>query len=94
MKYAVISVSKEGAQLGAKVRSALGGDGTLYERYGSESGADAIYFNRTVALTADIFSQYDRILYIMATGIVIRAIAPHVVSKASDPAIVLSLIHI
>ena len=88
MKYAVISVSKEGAQLGAKVRRALGGNGTLYERYGSESGEDAIYFNRTVALTADIFSQYDRILYIMATGIVIRAIAPHVVSKASDPAIV------
>ena len=88
MKYAVISVSKEGAQLGAKVQRALGGDGTLYERYGSESGADAIYFNRTVALTADIFSQYDRILYIMATGIFIRAIAPHVVSKASDPAIV------
>lgn len=88
MRYAIVSVSEKGARLGAKVKASLGGEGTLYERAGSESGAEAIYFNRTLALTADIFSKYDAILYIMATGIVIRAIAPHVVSKASDPAIV------
>ena len=87
MNYAIISVSAEGARLGARVKKELKGTGTLYERKGSESGEEAKYFTRTIALTAEIFSKYDAILFIMATGIVVRAIAPHVVSKASDPAI-------
>ncbi len=88
MKYAVVSVSAAGAQLGRKVRDILGGDGTLYERKGSGSGADAVCFTRTLSLTAEIFSEYDAILYIMAAGIAVRAIAPHVASKTSDPAVV------
>lgn len=87
MKYAVISVSKTGALLGQEVRKGITGEGTCYEREGSESGGEAVYFKRTFALTDEIFSQYDGILYIMASGIAVRAIAPHVVSKASDPAV-------
>lgn len=87
MHYAIISVSKTGALLGAKVKAGISGDGTLYERKGSESGETALYFQRTLALTSDIFSTYDGILFIMASGIAVRAIAPHVVSKASDPAV-------
>lgn len=87
MKYAIISVSKEGAILGSRVKAGISGDGTLYERKGAESGDGAFYFTRTLALTAEIFSRYDGILFIMASGIAVRAIAPHVVSKAKDPAI-------
>lgn len=87
MKYAIISVSKTGAELGVRVKRSISGEGTLYERKGSESGEEAVYFNRTLALTADIFPAYDGILFIMASGIAVRAIAPHVVSKASDPAV-------
>ncbi len=87
MKYAIISVSKEGAQLGARVKAGISGEGILYERKGSASGEEAVYFTRTLALTAEIFSCYDGILFIMASGIAVRAIAPHVVSKASDPAV-------
>lgn len=87
MKYAVISVSKTGALLGQDVRESISGQGTCYEREGAESGKSAVYFKRTFALTDTIFGQYDGILYIMASGIAVRAIAPHVVSKASDPAV-------
>ena len=87
MKYAIVSVSKEGAQLGVRVKAGISGEGTLYERRDGASGKEAVYFTRTLALTADIFSCYDGILFIMASGIAVRAIAPHVVSKASDPAV-------
>lgn len=87
MKCAIVSVSETGARLGALVAQRLGGDITLFEREGSISGEKAEYFKRTFALTKEIFSQFDHILYIMASGIVVRAIAPLVVSKASDPAV-------
>ena len=38
--------------------------------------------------TADHFSQNDALLFIGSVGIAVRAIAPHVVSKTSDPAVV------
>ena len=87
MKYAIVSVSKTGARLGAKVKAGISGDGTLYERAGSESGQVAVYFKRTMDLITEIFALYDGIIFIMASGIAVRAIASHVVSKASDPAV-------
>lgn len=87
MKYAIVSVSRTGAQLGVKVKAGISGDGTLYERAGSESGQEAVYFKRTMDLITEIFALYDGIIFIMASGIAVRAIAPHVVSKASDPAV-------
>lgn len=87
MRCAVVSVSREGAELGQSVRDALGGEITCYERKGAESGGEARLFQRTFALTEEIFSRYDGILYIMAAGIAVRAVAPHIVSKASDPAV-------
>ncbi len=39
-------------------------------------------------LTSDIFHKYDGHVFIMALGIVIRAVAPHVKDKRSDPAVV------
>lgn len=86
MKAAVISVSREGAELGQRVREACGGI-TCYERRGAESGGEAQVFQRTLALTDEIFHRYDGLLYIMAAGIAVRAIAPHAASKASDPAV-------
>lgn len=86
MKYAVISVSETGAALGQKILAAFPG-GTAYERRGAESGGDAISFDKTLTLTDEIFTAYDGLLYIMATGIAVRAIAPHVVSKTTDPAV-------
>ena len=69
MKYAIVSVSKTGARLGAKVKAGISGDGTLYERAGSESGQVAVYFKRTMDLITEIFALYDGIIFIMAPGI-------------------------
>ena len=49
MKYAIVSVSKEGAQLGARVKAGISGEGTLYERKDGASGKEAVYFTRTLA---------------------------------------------
>ncbi len=88
MRYAIISVSEQGAKLGALIAANLDAEIDLYERKERASGEDAIYFNRTLALTDSIFHDYDALIYIMAIGIVVRAIAPHIRDKTHDPAVV------
>jgi len=47
-------------------------------------------FHKNIISTInDIFDKYDCIIGIMASGIMIRSIAPHVNSKLSDPAVLL-----
>ncbi|MBO3446085.1 cobalt-precorrin 5A hydrolase, partial [Clostridium sp. CCUG 7971] len=41
-------------------------------------------------LVGDLFINYQSILFIMATGIVVRVIAPYIVNKFSDPAILVT----
>jgi len=45
-------------------------------------------FSRIVAATADVFTRYDALVFLMATGIVVRSIAPLIRSKLADPAVV------
>ncbi len=45
-------------------------------------------FSKISQLVADIFHKYDGLVFIMALGIVIRAIAPYAKDKHSDPAVV------
>lgn len=47
------------------------------------------YHKNIISTINDIFDKYDCIIGIMASGIMIRSIAPHVNSKLSDPAILL-----
>ena len=71
MRYAIISVSAEGARLGLRLKATLKGDITLYEHQECASGAEANYFKKTAALTSEIFGRYDGLIYIMAAGIVV-----------------------
>lgn len=45
-------------------------------------------FDRIIELTADIFHNYSGLVYIAPTGVVVRALAPHLEHKLKDPAVV------
>ncbi len=47
------------------------------------------YHKNVIETINQIFDEYDCIIGIMASGIMIRSIAPHVNSKLSDPAVLL-----
>ena len=54
---------------------------------------DAVIYENTLhgglpALVADIFPRFEGIVFIMATGIAVRMIAPHLTDKYHDPAVV------
>lgn len=45
------------------------------------------FFSRLSTLMRDVFNTYDCHIFVSAAGIAVRAIAPHIVSKMHDPAV-------
>ena len=63
----------------------------LAERLSEEFGAHSDRCNRPVGYkewTKKAFEEADTIVYVGACGIAVRAIAPYVVSKVTDPAVI------
>lgn len=79
MNIAIISVSDKGKNLADKLKDALDDDSTIIK---------VDLFHKNVKKYLKIaFYEYDAIVAIMASGILIRSIAPYIESKTSDPAV-------
>lgn len=80
MRVAIISVSDKGKELGLEIKKHLDSDSTIIR---------ADVFHKNVKKYLKIaFYEYDAIVAIMASGILIRSIAPYIQSKTTDPAVV------
>ena len=77
MRTAIISLTTNGARLGEKIASKVGG----------QTFAKGKNFTKLADLVADVFGKFDGLIFICAAGIVVRMIAPHIVNKLSDPAV-------
>lgn len=80
MKVAIVSVSEKGRKLAFKIKELLDDDSTIIR-------ADLFYKDVKRHLKV-AFYEYDAIVAVMASGILIRSIAPYIKSKATDPAVV------
>ena len=79
MKIAIISVSDKGKELALMIKEHLDNDSTVIR---------ADMFHKNVKKYLKIaFYEYDAIVAIMASGILIRSIAPYIESKTTDPAV-------
>ena len=79
MKLAIISVSDKGQDLASSLKEKLNCDSTIIK-------CD-LYHKNVKKYFPILFSEYDGIIAIMASGILIRSIAPLVESKVTDPAV-------
>lgn len=77
MKLAYLSFTEKGGQLAGRLAAALGGTA---QRCGASCSLEA--------WTEAHFSQSDGLVYVGAAGIAVRAIAPYLKSKTTDPAVV------
>lgn len=80
MKIAIISVSQKGRQLALDLKEKLDDDSTIIK-------VD-LYHKNVKKYFPILFYEYDAIIAIMASGILIRSIAPLIESKLTDPAII------
>ncbi|MCY3023906.1 MAG: cobalamin biosynthesis protein, partial [Planctomycetota bacterium] len=89
MKCALVALSKEAALLAARTaREFPSADVFVHEAAGVPPHPRVTRFSSIMALTARIFRAYDGLVYYAPCGMVVRALAPHVKHKLSDPAVV------
>lgn len=88
MKVAIISVTYKGALLAEQLAKNLDGKADIFAKSGRSATDTAKTYDSLNHLIQDIFANYDGFIFIMATGIVVRVIAPHIQDKRFDPAVV------
>jgi cobalt-precorrin 5A hydrolase len=88
MNTAVLAITPRGAELARKLAAALPVAACfLPERF--RQSDHSVYFNQPLKqFLPDIFQNHDGLICIMATGIVVRLLAPVLQGKAVDPAVV------
>jgi len=78
VKVAIIAITEEGNRTARELAASL-----------KESRVFSLSKPRALRKTVEkIFDQYEGIIFIMALGIVVRVIAPHLRNKRVDPAVV------
>lgn len=87
MKIAVISLNHRGARLAAALAASVG-EVDVFLHASVTAGPEARRFRRIAELTQDIFALYQGLVYVAPIGVVVRAIAPCIRHKTSDPAVV------
>lgn len=88
MRLAGVAFSRSGVEICRRLQ-AMDGSVTLYLKENMvELPTDRILQHPFSANIAELFREYDGILFVMATGIVVRAIAPYLQNKMKDPAVV------
>lgn len=91
MKLAVIAFTRTGSRYAIRIAEVMKERGALCEAYGK--GKEASQWGVcpvTESLrewTGKAFAECDALVFVGAAGIAVRAVAPFVVSKASDPAV-------
>ena len=78
MRIAILAVTQTGYKLAKKISEDIGGQIFI-------KGRD---FESMKIFVEEIFKKFDALIFICATGIAVRMIAPHIVSKLSDPAVI------
>lgn len=76
-RAAIIHYTDRGAQTAAQIADILK-DAYVIEQYRSKCNMD------------ELFTAVDALIYVGAIGIVVRAIAPHLESKTTDPAVIVT----
>lgn len=86
MKAAVIAFTRRGAVLGRKLADELGATLRVPQRIAGEIGEEG--FPSLAQWTRHAWSESEALIFVGAAGIAVRAIAPLVKDKFTDPAVV------
>jgi len=87
MKLSILTLSAEGLAVARRLAEVLP-ESAIFVHRGVEDPAGAKTFAGIAAQTRRLFPQVEGLIYVAPCGVAVRAIAPLLVSKREDPAVV------
>ncbi len=88
-RLAIIAASQQGITIGLRLKQELAACGTTdVGLFSPRSGAESTRISSITEWTAEEFHNWDALVYLGALGICVRAVAPVLQSKKSDPAVI------
>ncbi len=87
MTIAVMTLSEQGVRL-AKILAQSLPEVAVYVHQNVAAPQEATLFSSISDLTAQVFHRVSGLVYIAPCGVAVRAVAPHVRHKTTDPAVV------
>lgn len=89
MNISVVSLTEKGRILSVELHDFLKDNHTV-RRYCFRKHTDksAVIFDSIYRLTDKIFTESDALIFVCACGIAVRAVSSNIVSKISDPAVI------
>ncbi len=90
MRISIIAITRNGARLGTRLREGFAGaELFVLKKYAGQAGKGAVPFTSELhELVRELWPETDGFVFITATGIVVRIIAPLLKDKEQDPAVV------
>ncbi|WP_319762101.1 cobalt-precorrin 5A hydrolase [Maridesulfovibrio sp.] len=84
-RIAIYALTERGAKVARKLAALISADSYVLDRYATKND---IPFTSLKDIVADKFTEYGSHVFVTASGIAVRMIAPFLKSKAEDPAVV------
>ena len=88
-KTAIMAITRHGIEIARRIKLKMPEAEIYVPIKHNDGGTDVNWFSdQSTRLLGDLFSAYDALICIFSLGAVIRMIAPHLVDKKKDPAVV------
>lgn len=87
MSIAIVTLSEQGALLGQRLAQALP-NSRIFVHENAPGTCSGERFSSLKELTSRIVREFKGLVYVAPCGAVVRALAPHLVSKTQDPGVV------
>jgi cobalt-precorrin 5A hydrolase len=85
MKIAIVTINKPSLNAANRLKKYIDEEIVVYNK--EIEGDEYKTYNKIDDILPTLWREYDGLIFLMATGIVVRKIAPHLQSKATDPAV-------
>jgi cobalt-precorrin 5A hydrolase len=88
-KTAIVAITKHGIEIARKLRQKMPEAQIYVPAKHSDGGTDINWFSeQSTQLVGSLFKTYEALICVFSLGAVIRMVAPHLVDKKSDPAVI------
>src|SRR5918911_5115294 len=88
VRIAILAITRHGIEIARRIKQRMPEVEIYVPAKHSDGGIDVNWFSeQSTQLVGNLFKTYDALICIFSLGAVIRMVAPHLIDKKSDPAV-------